>query len=105
MAGQFKPICFFVMMALPAFIVCGLTAFYIHRAEHGHTAEERSAYEMGKNAGEQAAAGSQMPSLAEMNEWLNESLRRNHKKNQPMAWKTAFENGYENAFKQTHPDH
>jgi hypothetical protein len=44
MAREFKPVRFFVMMAVAAFIVCGVTAFYTHRAEHGRTPEERQAY-------------------------------------------------------------
>ena len=40
MAREFKPVRFFVMMALAAFVVCGVTAFYTHRAAHGRTAEE-----------------------------------------------------------------
>jgi hypothetical protein len=35
MARQFKPVRFFVMTAVSAFIVCGVTAFYTHRAAHG----------------------------------------------------------------------
>jgi len=42
MARQFKPARFFVMMAVAAFIVCGVTAFYTHRAQHGRTAERTS---------------------------------------------------------------
>ena len=50
MAREFKPVRFFVMMAVVAFIVCGVTAFYTHRAEHGRTAEERQAYWIGEKA-------------------------------------------------------
>jgi len=50
MAREFKPVRFFVMMAVAAFIVCGVTAFYTHRAEHGRTAEERQAYWIGEKA-------------------------------------------------------
>ena len=48
MAREFKPVRFFVMMAVAAFIVCGITAFYTHRAEHGRTPEERQAYGIGE---------------------------------------------------------
>ncbi|HEY2143982.1 MAG TPA: hypothetical protein VGH06_06475 [Candidatus Udaeobacter sp.] len=54
MARQFKPVRFFVMMGTAAFIVCGITAFYIHRSAYGRTAEERAAYAIGERAGEQA---------------------------------------------------
>ncbi len=43
MAREFKPVRFFVMMAVAAFVVCGVTAFYTHRAAHGRTPEERAA--------------------------------------------------------------
>jgi len=56
MAREFKPVRFFVMMAVAAFIVCGVTAFYTHRAEHGRTAEERQAYWIGEKSGRASAA-------------------------------------------------
>jgi hypothetical protein len=56
MAREFKPVRFFVMMAVAAFIVCGVTAFYTKRAEHGRTAEERQADWIGEKAAEQAPA-------------------------------------------------
>jgi len=31
MAREFKPLRFFVLMAIAAFVVCGVTAFYTHR--------------------------------------------------------------------------
>jgi hypothetical protein len=48
MARQFKSLRFFVMIGAAAFIVCGVTAFYTHRAEHGRTAEERAADAIGE---------------------------------------------------------
>ena len=50
MARQFKPVRFFVMMAVAAFVVCGVMAFYTHRAAHGRTAEERAAYAIGEES-------------------------------------------------------
>ena len=47
MLREFKPLRFFVMMAVAAFVVCGVTAFYTHRAVHGRTPEERAAYWIG----------------------------------------------------------
>ena len=67
MARQFKPLRFFVMIGLAAFIVCGVTAFYAHRAEHGRTAEERTAYAIGEKAGEQAPLDAKLPTAAELN--------------------------------------
>ena len=37
----------FVLMAVVAFIVCGVTAFYTRHAEHGRTSEELSAWSIG----------------------------------------------------------
>jgi hypothetical protein len=51
MAREFKPVRFFLMMAVAAFIVCGVTAFYTKRAQHGRTAEERQAYWIGRESG------------------------------------------------------
>jgi hypothetical protein len=50
MAREFKPVRFFVMMAVAAFFVCGVRAFYTHRAAHGRTPEERQAYWIGEKA-------------------------------------------------------
>ena len=61
MARQFKPVRFFVLMALLAFVVCGVTAFYTHRAAHGLTSEERAAYAIGEKAGEEAPLGATLP--------------------------------------------
>jgi hypothetical protein len=63
MARQFKPMRFFVMMAMAAFVVCGVTAFYTHR----RTAEERAAYAIGERAGEQAPRDAKLPTAAELN--------------------------------------
>jgi hypothetical protein len=35
MAREFKPVPFFVMMAMAAFIVCGVTVSYTKRAQRG----------------------------------------------------------------------
>ena len=67
MAREFKPVRFFVMMAIAAFIVCGVTAFYTKRAEHGRTAEERQGYWIGEKAGEQAPRDAKLPTPAELN--------------------------------------
>ena len=41
MPREFKPLRFFALMAVAVFAVCGVTAFYTHRAAYGRTAEER----------------------------------------------------------------
>jgi hypothetical protein len=66
MAGEFKPVRFFVMAAA-ACIVCGVTAFYTHRAAHGRTADERAAYAIGERAGEEAPHDAKLASAAELN--------------------------------------
>ena len=102
MARQFKPVRFFVMMAVTAFIVCGVTAFYAHRAEHGRTSEERSAYAIGEKAGKVATPGGKLPSAAELNMMAQERFK-SEGSGEPMAWDLAFERGYEEGFKKTHP--
>jgi hypothetical protein len=101
MATEFKPVRFFVLMALAAFVVCGVTAFYTHRAAHGRTAEERAAYAIGLKVGEQAPQRATLPTAAELN-----MMAQNHFKQQGSGnkqnWDLAFENGYEEGFKKTH---
>jgi hypothetical protein len=102
MAREFKPVRFFVMMAIAAFTTCGVVAFYTHRAEHGRTSEERSAYFIGKKAGEEAAAaGGKLPSDADLNMMAQQYFKRQGSGEQ-MAWDLAFEHGYEDAFKKSH---
>jgi len=93
MAREFKPVRFFMMMAVAAFLVCGVTAFYTHRAEHGRTAEERPAYWIGEKAGEQAPGDAKLPTSAEFEQ---------HGSGTKQDWDLAFEHGYEDAFKKTH---
>jgi hypothetical protein len=113
MARQFKPVRFFVMMAVAAFVVCGVTTFYTHRAAHGRTAEERSAYGIGETAGEQAPHDTKLPTAAELNmmaqkyfkqQGSGEHLRNPSRAGELQAWELAFENGYADGFKKTHPE-
>ena len=67
MIRQFKPVRFTVLIGLAALIVCGVAVFYTHRGAHGTTAEERTSYELGEKAGEQAPRGATLPSDAELN--------------------------------------
>jgi hypothetical protein len=101
MAREFKPVRFFVMMALAAFVVCGVTAFYTHRAAHGRTAEERSAYAIGLKAGEQAPAETILPTDAELNMTAQKYFKQQGSGDQ-QSWDLAFENGYTDGFKKTH---
>jgi hypothetical protein len=111
MARQFKPLRFFVMMGTAAFIVCGVTAFYTHRAEHGRTAEERAAYAIGERTGEQAPRDAKLPTAAELNMMAQKyfmqhgtgnQLRNPSRAGELQVWDLAFENGYTDGFKKTH---
>ena len=102
MTREFKPLRFFVMMGTAAFVVCGVTAFYTKRAEHGRTAEERQAYWIGQKIGEQAPPGAKLPTLAELNMMAQKYFEQQGSGNKE-NWDLAFENGYEDGFKKTHP--
>jgi hypothetical protein len=100
-ARQFKPLRFFVMMAVAAFVVCGVTAFYTHRGAHGRTPEERAAYVIGKRAGEDSPVGAKLPMPADLNMMAQKYFRQQGSGNQ-QNWDLAFEDGYEDGFKKTH---
>jgi hypothetical protein len=102
MAREFKPVRFFVMMAVVAFIVCGATAFYTHRAEQGRTAEERQGYWIGEKTGEQAPRDAKLPTATELN-MLAQKYFEQHGPGNKQDWDLAFEHGYEDGFKKTHP--
>ena len=102
MAREFKPLRFFVMMATAAFAVCGVTAFYTHRAAHGRTPEERAAYWIGEKAGEQASRGAKLPTPAELNMMAQKYFEQQGSGNK-QNWDLAFENGYQDGFKKKHP--
>jgi hypothetical protein len=53
-----------------------VTAFYTHRAAHGRTAEERSAYAIGLKAGEQAPADAILPTDAELNMMAQKNFKQ-----------------------------
>ena len=101
MTREFKPVRFFVMMALAAFVMCGGTAFHTHRAAHGTTAEERSAYAIGLKAGEQAPAETILPTDAELNMMAQKYFKQQGSGDQ-QRWDLSFENGYNDGFKKTH---
>jgi len=102
MARQFKPVRFFVFIALLAFVLCGVTAFYTHRAAHGRTSEERAAYAIGEKAGEEAPRDATLPTAAQLNMMAQQSFKRQGSGEQ-QSWDLAFENGYADGFKKTHP--
>ena len=102
MAREFKPVRFFMMMALAAFVVCGVTEFYTHRAAHGRTTDERTAYAIGLKAGEQARPGTTLPTDAELNMMARKYFKQQGSGNQ-QNWDLSFENGYTEGFNKTHP--
>jgi hypothetical protein len=101
MAREFKPVRFFVMMGVAAFVVCGVTAFYTQRAAHGRTAEQRAAYEIGEQAGEQTPRDATLPTAAELNMMAQKYFKEQGSGNQ-QNWDLAFENGYTDGFRRTH---
>ncbi|HEY2567769.1 MAG TPA: hypothetical protein VGI25_00470 [Candidatus Udaeobacter sp.] len=102
MAREFKPARFFVMMALAAFVVCGVTAFYTQRAAHGRTADERRAYAIGLKAGEQAQPGTTSPTDAKLNMMAQKGFKQQGSGNQQNR-DLSFQNGYTEGFNKTQP--
>ena len=102
MAREFKPVRFFILMAIAAFIVCGAVAFFTQRAAHGRTPEERAAYALGVKTGEAALPQAQLPSAAELN-MMAQTRFKQEGSGEQQSWDLAFENGYEAGFKKTHP--
>ncbi len=89
------------MMAVSAFMVCGVTAFYTHRAANRRTAEERAAYWIGEKVGEQAPHDAKLPTPAELNMMAQKYFKQQGSGDKG-NWDLAFENGYQEGFKQTH---
>jgi hypothetical protein len=112
MIRQFKVVGSFVLIGLAAFIVCSVTVFYSHRTAHGTTAEERAAYEIGEEAGEQAPRGATLPPETELNmtaqkyfeqQGPSEQVQNPTREQGLPAFKQAFKKGYTAGFKKTHP--
>jgi len=101
MAREFKPVRFFVMIALAAFVVCGVTSFYAHRAARGRTPEERAAYAIGLKVGKQALPGATLPTAADLNVMAQKYFKQPGSGNQ-QTWDQGFENGYTDGFNKTH---
>ena len=89
------------MMAVAAFVVCGVTAFYTHRAADGRTSGERAAYVIGEKLGEQAPPGAKFPTDAELN-MMAQKLFQAARIRPTAELELAFENGYTDGFKKTH---
>jgi hypothetical protein len=101
MPREFKPVRFFVMMAVFFFFLCGITAFYTHRAVHGRSPEERAGYAVGEKVGANAGVGAKLPNPADLNMMAQEYFKREGTGNQ-QNWDLGFENGYEAGFKRAH---
>ena len=102
MPREFKSVRFFVMMAGAAFLVCGITSFYTHRAAYGRTAEERAGYAIGLRVGEKTPPQAPLPTDAELNMMAQKYFKQQGSGNQ-QNWDTGLENGYAAGFKKTHP--
>ena len=102
MAREFKPVRFFVLMALMVFLASGVTAFYTHRAAHGRTPEERAGYAIGVKAGAEAPRNAKLPNAAELNMMAQKLFKQEGSGNQ-QDWDLGFEKGYEEGFERTHP--
>ena len=102
MPRKFKPLRFFVMVAVAAFVVCGVTAFYTQRTAHGRTPEEQAAYWIGEKAGEGAPRDAKLPTAAELNLMAQKNFEQ-HGSGNKQDWDLAFEHGYEEGFKKIHP--
>ena len=101
MPNQFKPVRFFVLMAIAAFLTCGAVAFFSARAQHGHSADERAGYSIGEKLGEQAPADATLPTAAALNTMAQEYFKKQGSANMG-TWDLGFENGYTAGFKKTH---
>jgi hypothetical protein len=113
MARKLRPARFSVLIGLAALVVCGAAVFLTHRGSHGRTAEERSAYEIGEKAGEQAPRDAKLPTDDELNmmaqEYFQQQGSGDQLQNPPPAGglearKQAFEEGYTEGFKKVHPE-
>jgi hypothetical protein len=102
MAMQFKPVRFFILMAIAVFIAYGAVAFFNARVRHGRTPEERDGYAVGEKVGEQAPADATLPSDAALNSMAQQYFKTKGSGNM-QTWDAGFENGYTEGFRKTHP--
>jgi hypothetical protein len=102
MPSQFKPVRFFVLMALAVFLACAAVAFFNQRAAHGRTPAERAGYALGMKAGEAAASNARLPTGAELNMMAQAGFQQEGAGNKS-EWDLGYANGYETGFKKTHP--
>lgn len=94
---------FFVLMAVFAFVLCGVTAFYTKRAEHGRSNDERAGYWVGKKVGEESAPDAHLPNAAALNMMAQDYFKRQGSGGDQSDWDLGFEHGFEDGFNSTHP--
>ena len=87
------------MMALAAFVVCGVTAFHTHRA-HWYGLRRNGQPAIGLKW-KQAPAHAILPTDAELN-MIAQKYFQEQGSGDRQNWDLAFENGYTNGFKKTH---
>ena len=102
MPRQFKPVRFFVLVAIVAFFTCAAVAFFTKRAEYGRSPEERAGYAVGLKAGEEASPDAKLPSPADLNQ-MAQARYRQEGNGDKGNWDLGFENGYEAGFRKNHP--
>jgi len=102
MAREFKPIRFFVLVAIVVFLTCAAVAFFSKRAEHGRNPEERAGYALGAKAGAEAPPDAKLPNPAELNQMAQARFKQEGTGDKS-NWDLGFENGYGDGFRKTHP--
>lgn len=102
MPREFKPVRFFVLVAIVVAIGSGVTAFYTHRAAYGSTPAERAGYAAGARAAREAPPNRKLPTAAALNMMAQDHFNREGSGNK-QDWDLGFENGYEAEFKKAHP--
>ncbi|MGZ5019423.1 MAG: hypothetical protein ACXWAV_03260 [Chthoniobacterales bacterium] len=102
MPREFKPVRFFVLIAIVVFIVCGAVAFFNARVQHGRTAEERDGYTIGEKLGQQAPTDATLPTAAALNTMAQQYFKKQGSGNM-QNWDMGFEHGYTAGFSKNHP--
>lgn len=108
MSKQFKPVRFFVIMGVLAFVVCGAVAFFTARAATGRSPDERAGYAVGMAAAKAEPASAPEPrpfALHNMADaaFAKQSGAKTGERAQvnAMMWKAGFQHGYEEGRKKS----
>jgi hypothetical protein len=101
MPRKFKPVRFFVLVALTVFVGTAITSFYTHRAAHGRTPDERAGYAIGVRVGADAPGTTTLPTAAALNMMAQQYFQQQGSGNQ-QDWDLGFARGYEDGFRKTH---